>query len=333
MNQSPPPARPVRPDARRVSRGIVTELLRRPRALALTLAAGATAVLATPYVAQLSPAELPQATEQATQALAELPLQLASATAEATDKVAGRHLGFDTNIYPGDAAMQAWREAGRYEWVGYYLPAPCHKDGSWAGKRARLVEQGWGLAVIYVGQQTWGRTPRPHSPAARTAERGGAECSADFVHGARGARDAADAIARTAVEGFPRGTIIFLDVERMERVPQQMRDYYREWTARVLADGRFRPGVYVHAHNAQVLHDDLVREYAGAGVVEEPTLWVASGRNFSRDKFPADVGHHFAHVWQGMLDVVEKHNGVRLPIDVNVAAVPSPSERYAVAAD
>jgi hypothetical protein len=34
-----------------------------------------------------------------------------------------------------------------------------------------------------------------------------------------------------------------------------------------------------------------------------------------------------------MLDIVESHGGVRLPIDVNVAAVPSPSAQYAVAAD
>jgi hypothetical protein len=30
-------------------------------------------------------------------------------------------------------------------------------------------------------------------------------------------------------------------------------------------------------------------------------------------------------VWQCILDVVETHNGVKLPIDVNVAMLPSPS--------
>jgi hypothetical protein len=296
----------------------------------MTLAAGVSAVLATPHVARMSPAELPGVGLELSQDLAELPVQLASAATGVGAAAAGRHLGFDTNVYPGDAAMQAWRDAARYEWVGFYLPAPCHKDDSWAGKRDRLVRQGWGMAVIYVGQQTWGRTPRPFSSAAAKAERRGPECSADCVHAARGATDANDAIARTATEGFPRGTIVFLDVERMERVPRVMRDYYREWTARVLADGRFRPGVYVHAHNAELMHADLAQVFASAGVAEEPTIWVASGRGFSKDKFPADVGHHFADVWQGMLDVVEKHNGVRLPIDVNVAAVPSPSERYAM---
>src|SRR5689334_2115126 len=73
---------------------------------------------------------------------------------------AGPHLGFDTFAYPGDDAMKAWLTADKpYSWVGYYLPAPCHNDDSWEGKRETLAGMGWGMAVIYVGQQTWGRTP------------------------------------------------------------------------------------------------------------------------------------------------------------------------------
>ena len=53
--------------------------------------------------------------------------------------------------------MRAWKRDGTYEWVGYYLPAPCHKDDSWSGRRQHLIDNGWGLAVIYVGQQTWGK--------------------------------------------------------------------------------------------------------------------------------------------------------------------------------
>jgi hypothetical protein len=57
-----------------------------------------------------------------------------------------------------------------------------------------------------------------------------------------------------------------------------------------------------------------------------------SGRGFSADKAPREVGHWFASVWQGVLDKVESHGGVRIPIDVNVAAVPSPSAAHAVGA-
>ena len=45
----------------------------------------------------------------------------------------------------------------------------------------------------------------------------------------------------------------------------------------------------------------------------------------SFDEAPEDVGHAFAHVWQGVIDVIEGRGGVRLPIDVNVARTPNPS--------
>ena len=87
---------------------------------------------------------------------------VATASANIADDLsAGPHLGFDTFAYPGDDAMHAWVTADKpYTWVGYYLSAPCHSDSSWEGKRETLSSMGWGMAVIYVGQQTWGKTPR-----------------------------------------------------------------------------------------------------------------------------------------------------------------------------
>ena len=248
-------------------------------------------------------------------------------------RVAGRHLGFDTHTFPGEGALRAWKTSGApYEWMGYYLPAPCHRDRSWSGRRALIDGLGFGTAVIYVGQQTWGRTPHPASRGAQAAARRGLACDADYVTAARGAVDGDDAARVTAAEGFAPGTIVFLDIERMEQMPPAMRDYYRAWAVRVLADGRFRPGVYVHAHNAPTVHDDLAAAYTAAGLHIEPPVWVASGRGFTTDKSPRDVGQAFAGVWQGLLDVVEKHGGVRLPIDVNVASVPDPSAQYATGA-
>ncbi|MFN2566715.1 MAG: hypothetical protein ABR499_17095, partial [Gemmatimonadaceae bacterium] len=88
-----------------------------------------------------------------------------------SDARKGRHLGFDTYAYPGDEVMRAWRQADvPYEWVGYYLPsAPCHKGTSWGGKRQALTEMGWGVAVIYVGQQPWGDVSVPAAAAAAVA--------------------------------------------------------------------------------------------------------------------------------------------------------------------
>ena len=298
-----------------------------------------------------------------------------------SDARKGRHLGFDTYSYPGDEVMHAWREADvPYEWVGYYLPsAPCHKGTSWGGKRQTLASMGWGVAVIYVGQQAWGdvsvpaaaaaavKPPKPKpvaNPAARrqpsrkaasTAKRQSAKrppaakavsagrapakkrasrqsstppnssCSRAFVTAKRGTLEADDAIAKAMAEGFPPGTVVFLNIERMNRVPQPMRDYYRAWTARMLANGRYRPGFYAHKFNAQIVYDDVKAEYERAGTRSEPPFWVAGGRGFSPEREPHEVGHAFAKVWQGVLDVVEEWKGFKLPIDVNVARVPSPS--------
>lgn len=287
----------------------------------------------------------------------------------------GRHLGFDTYAYPGDDVMQAWRHRDvPYEWVGYYLPAPCHKGRSWVGKRERLAHMGWGMAVIYVGQQTWDRTPTGFETTYRTVRRtryvnkrvkvyrrvNGRrvaryitkkvavkrsvrvpvrvkvdpqqrpidQCNAQLVNAARGVMEAKDAIARTQEEGFRRGSVIFLDIERMQATPQKMREYYRAWTAHVLADGRYRPGFYAHTHNAALIHRDVKSVYVAAGIDAEPPFWIAGGRDFTPDKQPHEVGHAFAAVWQGALDVVQEWKGHRLPLDVNVAQVRDPSHQY-----
>ena len=271
----------------------------------------------------------------------------------------GPHLGFDTFAYPGDDAMQAWLTASKpYRWVGYYLQAPCHRDDSWMGKRETLANMGWGMAVIYVGQQTWGRTPgqkvtvtryvtkRVRQVKRRNGKRvvryvkkrvpvriritpraaPGASCSTQLVSARRGTADANDAIAKTAGQGFANGTVIFLDIERMDRVPRAMRNYYQAWTRRVAEDGRFRPAFYAHSYNANMIYRDVKEVLQAAGITEDPPFWIASSRGFAEHKDPTDVGHAFAQVWQGVLDIVETHNGVRIPIDVNVAHLPSPSE-------
>ena len=274
---------------------------------------------------------------------------LTNAVATVAANIRAAHVGFDTNIYPGDGAMDAWKQSGEYEWVGYYLKGACHSDGSWAGKRERLTSNGWGLAVIYVGQQTWGRNlstvttqkvvtvKSKHSKhgkrVARTMTRksivpvatASEGCSASYVNAAQGMIDARDAIQKTAREGFASRTTIFLDVEYMPALPQRMRDYYRSWFETVLADGRYRPGIYAHTKNAAMIFDDVSDLYDSAGVAGDPPFWIAGARGFTPEKVPSDVGHSFATAWQGALDVVRTHNGVRLPIDISVASVASPS--------
>ena len=289
---------------------ILRDAIRSPRvrALSLTGAALITAVLAVP-VAQQPP------TTGFGETLAEAPVRLAAAVERALDE---QYLGFDTNIYPGDRTMKIWADEGTYDWVGYYLPAPCHRDQSWSGKRDTLINMGWGLAVVYVGQQVWKTSKKPKK---------GATCSNNFVTGTRGVTEGRDAIARVIAEGFPHGTVIFLDIERMDRIPASMKSYYQTWTKTVLDDGRYRVGYYTHADNAAEIFRDVKTVFAAKGDTTEPPFWIA-GRTkiFDVDKMPTDVGHAFAEVWQGLLDVTRTHAGIRLPIDVNVSGSRSPSE-------
>ncbi|HMC57354.1 MAG TPA: glycoside hydrolase domain-containing protein [Gemmatimonadaceae bacterium] len=317
--------------------------------------------------------------------LAQSPVALADAVTDAsasltkylplTEDRAGRHLGFDTYAYPGDEVMRDWRSSAPYEWVGYYLSAPCHDGETWMGKRARLTDMGWGMAVIYVGQQTWDKTPRGYETYYKTVRRtkyinkrvrvsrvvNGTrvhryvtrrvavkrsvrvpvkvhidpikrpidDCNAQLVNATRGKIEANDAIRRTAAEGFPTKSVIFLDVEYMKDTPAKMREYYRAWARQVLADGRYRPGLYVHTRNAALVYKDVKQEYLRAGLFDEPPLWIASkSGSFTTDNYPQDVGHPFAAMWQGMLDIVEEWSGHALAIDVNVAQVPDPSHQY-----
>ncbi len=267
------------------------------------------------------------------------------------------YLGFDTGTYPGDKAMLAWRSGGApYEWAGYYLPSPCHQDAGWSGKRETLTKMGYGLAVIYVGQQTWGRKPgapywisvdvpqkqrvrvgrgRKRKTVTRTVMRTvkrlgprparDATCNADFVSGPRGNADGFDAVNRVASEGFPKGTTVFLDIERMDVLHPVMREYYMAWVRAVLLDGRFTPGIYVHTYNANTVYSDVKGVYRSEGVTSEPPFWIAKSAGFTADALPHEVGHSFAAVWQGVLDVAQTWNDHRILIDVNVAATRSPS--------
>ena len=259
--------------------------------------------------------------------------------------------GFDTSLYPGDAAMSAWtKPASPYEWVGYYLQAPCHRDLSWMGKRATLTSMGWGLAVLYVGQQTFDGVPDielptifdqtriSHSdslPGARAgimvpptpleSLAGAVTCSRTLLTTEQGTTDAIDAVTRTASEGFPSGTVIFLDIEHMDVIPASMDAYYRAWVQQVLADDRFRPGVYVHKANSETIYEGVRRAYSDMGSSGSAVFWITSASGFSIDKTPQEVGFPWASVWQGIYEVTETWNGYAVNIDVDVAATRSPS--------
>ena len=255
------------------------------------------------------------------------------------------HPGFDTSLYPGDGAMVAWRKpSSPYEWAGYYLQAPCHRDPSWMGKRATLTSMGWGLAVLYVGQQTFDGVPIVESGSQSRSSRGIpltrslvispmsdndaaflVTCSRTLLTTEQGATDAIDAAAKTASEGFPNGTTIFLDIEHMDVIPPSMDAYYRAWVQQILADGRFRPGIYVHKANADAIHTGVVQAYADMHATGSAQFWLTGSTGFDLSRSPRESGFSFANLWQGIYEVDQTWNGATINIDVDVADRSSPS--------
>lgn len=230
------------------------------------------------------------------------------------------HPGFDTWRYPGDDALATWRDASPYRWTGYYLPAPCRRDSSWVGQRSTIERLGWGMAVLYVGQQMFeGASTKNDLPQERII------CSKTLLTPERGRTDAYDAAAEAYEEGFQPGTIIYLDVERASAVSDSMKAYYRAWTDELLRNGRYRPGTYAHRINADELFAVAEEVYREHGRAAPPPFWIAGTGGFALDRPPAAVGLPYARVWQGALDVRRSWGGVTLDVDENVAASPSPS--------
>ena len=232
--------------------------------------------------------------------------------------------GFDTREYPGDGVMARWLEYSPYRWVGYYLPAPCHTGTSWIGKRSTLRSMGWGLAALYVGEQDWQAAGAPALADSAIAER--RDCTSENLTAERGRAHAADAAATAAREGFPSGSTLFLDVERVDTVSAPLSDYVRAWVAGMLDDGRYQPGLYAHARNAEELMRIYRREWRERGRPDAPRLWVAASERFDVRAAPGESGFADAHVWQGRFNTTERWGEVSLPIDVNVARTPSPSD-------
>jgi len=229
--------------------------------------------------------------------------------------------GFDTSIYPGDNAMQTWKQASPFAFTGYYLTGPFHGNSSWLGKWQTLKGQGWGLAVVYVGQQ---------APAGLT----GRHCQQNNLTDTQGVADAQRLFSVASNDGLPSGTCIFLDVELIDpNDPNDqpnlapMQDYFRAWIRTLLQDTQYGyvPGIYCHIRNANDFWTAALAEFQANGRPDEPAFWVAGGKNFDPTKDPTDSGFAHAQVWQGALDTSRTFGGVTLNIDIDVATTPNPS--------
>lgn len=233
--------------------------------------------------------------------------------------------GFDTRDYPGDATMRRWFDASPYRWVGYYLPAPCYTGTTWTGRREALRQMGWGFAVLYVGEQDWQAIRPAAGDTVPVAERGARRCASENLTAENGAAHAGEAESAAAADGFPQGTVIFLDVERVDRVSPELSAYVRSWITTMLDRGRYAPGLYAHDLNAAELYAILAEEFVRRQRTERPRLWVARQEGFDVARAPGESGYPVASVWQGRFDTREEWDGVTLRIDVNVADSADPS--------
>ena len=143
--------------------------------------------------------------------------------------VAGQrnYAGFDANEYPGDDQLATLHT--HFAFTGYWLnnpPGAGHNP--WVGKREMLKRAGFGFVVVFNGRldkEIVSAQKTGKSPAALARE------------------DAASAVAAAGREGFPAGTIIFLDQEEGGRMLPEQAAYLLGWTEAV-ATSIYKPGVY-----------------------------------------------------------------------------------------
>jgi Domain of unknown function (DUF1906) len=196
------------------------------------------------------------------------------------------YLGFDRNDYPGDENLAALRQSFRFS--GYWLNNPPGSSAnSWQGKRALLRSRGFGFLVLFNG-----RLYKQLKAPADAALLGGS--------------DARSAAAAAKAEGFPRGTVIFLDQEEGGRLLPEQRAYLHAWADGVQQAG-YRGGVYCSGIPFQesaketVITAEDIRQHAGGRKI---VYWVAndacppSPGCALHAPPPGGSGVSFASVWQ-----------------------------------
>jgi hypothetical protein len=164
---------------------------------------------------------------------------LAAQKKNAAPADAPTYLGFDANDYPGDAALPVLKQT--FSFAGYWLnPPPGEEPGehvnSWAGKREAMLQNGFGLLVLFNGR--WERELKTPEHASSL-----------------GASDAKAAVEAAQREGFSRGTIIFLDQEEGGNMTPVQIAYLLAWFDGVIG-AHFGAGVYCSGMPANASDED-----------------------------------------------------------------------------
>jgi Domain of unknown function (DUF1906) len=203
------------------------------------------------------------------------------------DEILRPYLGFDRNIYPGDAALPVLRKA--FMFTSYWLsPPPGEKTNTWLGKRRLLHSQGFGFIVLYRG-------------------RASSEFKKSTEASQEGTLDARNAATAAKNEGFARGTVIFLDIEEGGRLADLYHAYLRAWTDTLVQTG-YRSGVYCsgmpvnEGGGVSIITADDIRNHIGA---REIVYWVyndacppSPGCASMQKPPPSASGITYAVVWQ-----------------------------------
>ena len=209
---------------------------------------------------------------------------------------ANTFLGFDRNTYPGDSALPVLRKS--FSFSSYWLSAPPGEtSNSWTGKRTLLQSQGFGFLLLFNGRTA---AQVRHPEAAEAAGKADAKNAAQAARG----------------EGFPAGSVIFLDQEEGGRFTPEQHLYLHTW-AEELEKQHFRPGIYCSAipvdegGGSHVITVDDIRAHMAD---DEVVYWVYNDAcppspGCSAEKglpSPAESGIKYAAVWQFVRSPKEK---------------------------
>lgn len=258
-----------------------------------------------------------------------------SAGTQKPDATASSYLGFDMNTYPGDNALLLLKKT--FSFASFWLSTPPgEKINSWTGKRQALQQQGFGFVVLF------------NARASREVQ------NTQTARG-KGSQDAQRAATLAKREGFPAGTVIFLDLEEGGRLSEAYQTYVQTWFESLVATG-FRPGVYCsgipldEGHGVHITTAQDIQAHAGAKKI---VFWVfndicppSPGCTFPNTPAgPSASGTNFAAVWQYAQTPMRKERTAHCRatyapdgncyapgdqqhkwfLDANVAATPDPS--------
>jgi len=197
-------------------------------------------------------------------------------------------LGFDRNDYPGDEAMKLLRKD--FSFTSFWLSNPPQtKSNSWSGKREYLRSLGYGFLLLLSG---------PESAELRNEQYALKRAENDVQTAANAARR----------EGFPSGSLIFLDIEEGGRLPAIYLTYLGHWISGLAQQG-FRAGVYCsgisvdEGEGVRLVTADFIRDQIKPA---ELSFWVFNDSCPPSPGCETDVplpspgksGVTFAQVWQ-----------------------------------